>query len=213
MARGMADDHHFAADHVVGLPAGPLVPLARENAGVGRGAGKILVAPVWREAQLDLGVTLMEVGQARHQPGAGQRRHAGQRQLQPAVLRAQSGAQGFDGAQRFLGAVIELAASVGQRQAVRVAAHQRLAEMRLQARDRPADRALGHAQRLGSLGEAAQAGRRDEGVQLRHGRRMQTHRAISCMIFGNEGVQYSRLKGDRKVRTLAACNDHVTFPE
>ncbi|WP_241120412.1 hypothetical protein, partial [Achromobacter xylosoxidans] len=34
------------------------------------------------------------------------------------------------------------------------------------------------------------------------------------MSVGNEGVQYSRLKGDRKVRTLAASQQDLhLFPE
>lgn len=174
---GAADGDHFPADHVVRLPTGPLAGFSGKDAGVGRGAGKILVAAIGREAQLDVGMASVEVGQARHQPGAGQGRHAGQGQPQAAVIGAQFGAERLDGLKRRLAAFIELAAGLGQGQAVGVAAHQRLAEMRFEPRDGAADGALGHAQGLGRQGETAQPRGRHEGVQLGHGRRVQAHGA------------------------------------
>ncbi|KAG1254815.1 hypothetical protein G6F65_016891 [Rhizopus arrhizus] len=141
------------------MPARPLFGRAGQDAGIGRCAGKIFVAAVGRETQLDFGMAPVEIRQVGHQPGAGQRGYCGQRQAKAPLV----------------GPQLKLAAGVGQGQSVRVPVHQGLAEMRFQAGDGAADGALGHAQRLCGLREAAQARCRDEGMQLRHGRRVQAH--------------------------------------
>ncbi len=85
-----------------------------------------------------------------------------------AVTGEEGGAGVFNGCQRAGHGLQQLLAGIGQRQAMRIALEQGLAEVRFEPGNGTADRALGHAQVLGRARETAQPRGGGKGMQFGH---------------------------------------------
>ena len=115
------------------------------------------------EGQADARMLGREVGQARQQPGVGERVQGGDADAVFLVaIAAQRAQRDFHVGERAAGGVGQAPAFGGERHAARVALEQRDAQARFELADVVADRAGREVQFLGGVGEVLVAGGRFE---------------------------------------------------
>src|SRR3546814_1374457 len=130
---------------------------------------------VGADAQVDLGVALVEAAEPRDQPLHGERWAGGHRQNAAVPLLAQLVDLVEEAPEGALCCGRQLLALVGEREATRAAVKQREAEAGLELLDLLADRALGDVQLGGRAREAEMAGGDLEGAQGRQRGRSEEH--------------------------------------